>query len=239
MKELIKITEQNGRQAVSARELHRFLSVTERFSSWFERQLQYGFMEGVDYVGCKEFNTLANQELTDYALSIDCAKELSMLQRTERGKQARQYFIACEQKLKEVAKPLSQAEILVQTAQLLLEQEKRMQAIETKVAAIAERQEQAEQELKLIPVSTNPVKELTMRDNIRQLVNKYCKATGLMQQFVWDRIYSDLLYRYHIDVKHSGKGKNESWLDVAERRGCMQDIYDIVSSMIDKVSSSK
>ena len=43
MKELIKITEQNGNQAVSARELHKFLEITERFSNWFERMLQYGF----------------------------------------------------------------------------------------------------------------------------------------------------------------------------------------------------
>ena len=102
MNELIKITENNGTQAVSARELHKFLEVTERFSYWFERQLPYGFTEGADYVGCKEFNTLANQELTDYALTLDCAKEISMIQRSERGKQAREYFIACEKKSKSI-----------------------------------------------------------------------------------------------------------------------------------------
>lgn len=96
MKELIPITEQNGKRAVSARELHKFLEATERFSYWFDRQSQYGFIEGVDYVGCKEFNALANQELDDYALTIDCAKEISMLQRSEKGKQARQYFIEIE-----------------------------------------------------------------------------------------------------------------------------------------------
>lgn len=96
MKELIPITEQNGKRAVSARELHKFLEATERFSYWFDRQAQYGFIEGVDYVGCKEFNALANQELDDYALTIDCAKEISMLQRSEKGKQARQYFIEIE-----------------------------------------------------------------------------------------------------------------------------------------------
>ncbi len=95
MENLIKITEKDGKQAVSARELHKFFEVTERFQSWFERQVQYGFIESVDYVGCKEFNTLANQELKDYALTIDCAKEISMLQKSNKGKQARQYFIEC------------------------------------------------------------------------------------------------------------------------------------------------
>lgn len=100
MKELIPITEQNGKCAVSARELHKFLEATERFSYWFERQTQYGFIDGVDYIGCKEFNTLANQNLTDYALTLDCAKEISMLQRNDKGKQARLYFIEVEKKYK-------------------------------------------------------------------------------------------------------------------------------------------
>jgi phage antirepressor protein len=102
MNELIPIIENNGKQAVSARELYKFLEATERFSNWFERQLQYGFMEDVDYIGCKQFNTLANQELTDYALTINCAKEISMLQRNEKGKQARQYFIYAENKFREL-----------------------------------------------------------------------------------------------------------------------------------------
>ena len=97
MKELIKVTtDDKGQQLVSARELHEFLEVTERFSSWFERYCKYGFEENIDYTGCKVFNTLARQELQDYAMTIEMAKEFSMLQRTEKGKQARKYFIECE-----------------------------------------------------------------------------------------------------------------------------------------------
>lgn len=102
MKELIKITENNGKTAVSARELYKFLEVTERFNSWMDRQFQYGFQENVDFVGRKEFNALANQVLTDYVLTVECAKEISMLQKSEKGKQARVYFIECEKKLKSV-----------------------------------------------------------------------------------------------------------------------------------------
>lgn len=123
MKELVRITEHDGQKAVSARELHKFLEATERFQNWFDRQVQYGFIEGVDYVGCKEFNALANQELTDYILTIDCAKEISMLQRSERGKLARQYFIACEQKLKEIA-PRTYKEALLQLVARIEENER-------------------------------------------------------------------------------------------------------------------
>lgn len=105
MQQLIKITEDNGQQVVSARELYKFLGATERFSNWIERQFQYGFEENTDYIGCKEFNTLANQELEDYALTLDAAKEISMLQKNEKGKEARQYFIACEKQLKKPQLP--------------------------------------------------------------------------------------------------------------------------------------
>ena len=100
MNELIKITQnENGERLVSARELYEFLEVSERFSSWFDRQLKFGFEENIDFVGCKYFNTQANQELQNYVLKLDMAKELSMLARSERGKQARLYFIECEKQL--------------------------------------------------------------------------------------------------------------------------------------------
>ncbi|MGA6102127.1 antA/AntB antirepressor family protein [Psychrobacter pocilloporae] len=85
-------------QAVSARDLYGFLQPSERFGNWFERQLQYGFVENVDYVGCEVFNALARQSLQDYFLSIDMSKEISMIQRSDKGKQARQYFIDCERR---------------------------------------------------------------------------------------------------------------------------------------------
>ena len=103
--ELIKITtNEEGKQLVSARELHEFLEVTERFSNWFNRQLQYGFVENVDFTSVKSLtvvNNGAKKELQDYAITIDMAKEISMIQRTE---QARRYFIKCEEKLREELK---------------------------------------------------------------------------------------------------------------------------------------
>lgn len=124
MEQLIKISEnEKGTQIVSARDLYKFLEATERFSTWFERQLQYGFVENQDYVGCKEFNTLANQELIDYALTLDCAKEISMIQRSDKGKEARQYFIACEKKLKQIV-PRTHLEVLQSEMALLIEKER-------------------------------------------------------------------------------------------------------------------
>lgn len=97
MKELIKVTtNEKDENLVSGRDLHDFLEVSERYSTWFERMLKYGFTENVDFTGCKVFNTLARQELQDHALKLDMAKEISMIQRSEKGKQARQYFLQVE-----------------------------------------------------------------------------------------------------------------------------------------------
>lgn len=98
MNELLKINYEADRITLSARELHSFLELTERFGNWFERMKQYGFIENQDYIGRKTFNTLAHQELQDYEISLDMAKEIAMIQRNEKGRQARQYFIEVEKK---------------------------------------------------------------------------------------------------------------------------------------------
>ncbi len=128
MHELIKVTiNENDEQLVSARELHEFLRVSERYSTWFERMKKYGFNEGDDFVGCKVFNTLARQELQDHVLKLDMAKEISMIQRSDKGKQARQYFI-------QVEKAWNNPEMVVQRA--LQIQTRKVEALELENAEL-------------------------------------------------------------------------------------------------------
>ena len=116
MEKLINITEKNGRQVVSARELHEFLEVDTQFRTWIDRMLDYGFEENIDYTRANIF--VRGNEAKDYALTLDCAKEISMIQRSEKGKQARRYFIACEKQLKKggLALPQTYAEALRELA---------------------------------------------------------------------------------------------------------------------------
>ena len=103
MKELIKITQHNGNSFISARELHKFLEVGKVFGAWInERIEQFGFIENQDYVVFSEIgkNPKGGRPMKEYLLSIDMAKELSMLERNEKGKQARIYFIECEKRLR-------------------------------------------------------------------------------------------------------------------------------------------
>lgn len=100
MENLIKIEERNGEQLVSGRELHKFLEIKARFNDWFSRMCEYGFIENKDYIAITQKRVTAQGNettYTDYLMKISMAKELSMLQRNERGKQAREYFIKCEE----------------------------------------------------------------------------------------------------------------------------------------------
>ena len=108
MEELIKIDFKDGKKLVSARDLHEGLGVQGRFSRWFETYvLGYGFIENVDFVGVQKCtprgNHGATQEIQDYALSIEVAKHVSMLQRNELGMKFRNYFIECERQLQLVS----------------------------------------------------------------------------------------------------------------------------------------
>lgn len=109
MNQLLRVNTDSERITLSARELHEFLEVTERFQSWFDRMKQYGFTENTDFVGCKVFNTLARQELQDYQITIEMGKEIAMIQRSEKGKQARHYFIELEKQWNSPEKVMARA----------------------------------------------------------------------------------------------------------------------------------
>lgn len=97
MDTLIPINYNSDRPTVSARELHKFLNVETRFNDWFRRMTEYGFSGGTDFYSfLSKTSEQGGRPATDYQLTIDMAKELCMIQRTERGKQARQYFIQVE-----------------------------------------------------------------------------------------------------------------------------------------------
>lgn len=100
MNELITTAQnEQGDILVSGRELHEFLEVQTPYKKWFDRMSEYGFEENVDFITVGQKSPIANggfQERVDHHLKLDMAKEIAMLQRTEKGKQARQYFLQLE-----------------------------------------------------------------------------------------------------------------------------------------------
>lgn len=103
MNKLIKINYNGEQPTVLGRDLHEALNVKTAYKDWFPRMCEYGFAEG------KDFNLLKNErvqiegsrqvtrEVTDHQLTIPMAKELCMLQRSEKGKEFRQYFLKIEE----------------------------------------------------------------------------------------------------------------------------------------------
>ena len=102
MNDIIKVNYNTDQPTVSARELHAFLEVKTACKDWFPRMREYGFAKGRDFNPLKneqvrfEGNREVKRTVDDAEITIDMAKELCMLQRNERGKQARQYFLQLE-----------------------------------------------------------------------------------------------------------------------------------------------
>lgn len=145
MNEIIKITkDEQGNSVVSGRDLHDFLEVNTPYTQWFERMVGYGFTENVDFIGLsqKSEKPIGGRPQQDHALTLDMAKEISMIQRTEKGKQARQYFIEVEKAFKEQYRlPQTPEEKLALTMEVTTRINKRLGKVEEKIIEIENKQE--------------------------------------------------------------------------------------------------
>jgi phage anti-repressor protein len=125
MNELIRVTEsESGKRVVSARELHLYLEVKNHFTQWFMDNIEQ-FESGVDYQANKVFlnhsNNVGGTYRTDYALTLDCAKEMAMMSKVEKGKEARKYFIACEKVALQMNVPKTRLELAKENVLLIEE----------------------------------------------------------------------------------------------------------------------
>lgn len=141
MENLIRIEEREGKQVVNAKDLYDFLEVKTRFNDWINRQIKdFSFIENQDYVLLKneypENQALVNKGMKvrkDYALSLNMAKELSMLARSDKGKKARRYFIECELKLREQSKKVALPQNYLEALKALVVSEEHKLKLETKI----------------------------------------------------------------------------------------------------------
>ncbi|ARK13040.1 phage antirepressor KilAC domain-containing protein [Fibrella sp. ES10-3-2-2] len=133
MNALIQITtDAQGTSVVSARELHGFLAIKKQFADWIKHRVEkYGLVEGQDFTTYSPDSEKGRPTL-EYALTLDAAKELAMVEGNEQGKVARQYFIECEKQLRQIAQPrietapvqLSRKELALMVIQIEEEKER-------------------------------------------------------------------------------------------------------------------
>ena len=129
MNDLIKVNYDNDRPTVLARELHEFLEVKTAYKDWFPRMCEYGFSEGTDYCSflSDRVDGLPGKPRQDAQLTIEMAKEICMLQRNEKGKQARQYFIQLEKDWNSPEKVMARALKIADKKIMLLQDENAQQ----------------------------------------------------------------------------------------------------------------
>ena len=130
MNELIEITlNDNHEPVVSGRQLHEALGVNSNYTTWFDRMTDYGFTLNQDYVLLSNFGNQTGRgghNRVDHIIKLDMAKEIAMIQRTERGKQVRQYFIQVEKDFNSPEKIMARA---------LLMADKKVHQLEAKIEA--------------------------------------------------------------------------------------------------------
>ncbi|MET3634466.1 phage antirepressor KilAC domain-containing protein [Streptococcus porcorum] len=112
MNGIIKINlNDNHEPVVSGRQLHEALGVQSRYTTWFERMTEYGFVEGQDFLPNLGKST-GGRQAVDHIIKLDMAKEIAMIQRTDKGKQVRQYFIQVEKDFNSPEKIMARALLL-------------------------------------------------------------------------------------------------------------------------------
>lgn len=113
MKDLITIeVNENQEPIVNGRELHEVLGIKTDYKKWFDRMCEYGFTENIDFCTVSQKCPIANggyQERLDHAIKLDMAKEIAMIQRNEKGKRVRQYFIQVDKDFNSPEKIMARA----------------------------------------------------------------------------------------------------------------------------------
>ena len=184
MNELIKtITRDDGTIAVSGRELHDFLEVDTPYTQWFDRMIDYGFTENTDFKGLsqKSEKPIGGRPRIDHVMTLDMAKEVAMIQRTDRGKQARQYFIEIDKQAHHDMTGLSPAtRAAVAATQALAAQERRLNRVDAKVNAISD----------IVSIST-----MDWRRATRDIITKIAHMRGDDYQSTRKDIYKDVEQR--------------------------------------------
>jgi len=201
---------------VDGRRLHGFLRVETPYTMWFERMKEYGFVEDVDYWTSNKNVIRADgtempKKQINHSMTIDMAKEISMIQRNERGKQARQYFIECEKRLKaQPQKPMTQSEIIAAMANQNVEMERRMALAEAK-------QEQQAKEIQNVRDTITLRPDETWREKTTKLINKIVEKLGggaNTHMEVRREIYNALNKRYGVCVDTRLRNKRERMREV-------------------------
>ena len=201
MNELIKINYESDRPTVLARDLHEFLEVGTPYDKWFPRMCEYGFTEDEDYRTflSNRSDGLPGKPRQDAQITIDMAKEICMLQRNEKGKQARQYFLQLE-------KAWNDPDMIM--ARALKFAEGKLRLAEAKISGLQSELDVAQPKADFYDTFVSPNKCTGLRDTAKEL--------GISE-----RKFVNFLIDEKVPVPHSDQ--TASSLRKEEQRGLIRD----------------
>jgi len=233
MENIIKITtNEEGSNVVSARELYDFLGYeTANWKRWAIKNIednQFAIQnEDWSLLVIKMSENKRGNFGNDYALTLDFSKRLSMMARTEKGEQARNYFLACE---KQAIRPKTQIEALLESVQMLATIEQKQNSMDLRLSAIEQSKEIALSQLNYIERSTNEVPEIGLRLKINKIVRAYGDKTSIAYSDIWNKMYDKMLYAYRFNVNAYKKlNAKESKMDIFERENQLDNLFALVS----------
>lgn len=201
MNELIKVTyaTDSDRPTILGRDLHETLEIKTPYTQWFERMKEYGFTENTDFVLVSqkcETNNPKNPHttITDHQITIEMAKEICMIQRSEKGKQCRQYFI-------ELEKQWNSPEAVM--ARALKMADRKIEALKTENISLRKEIEYKED------VIVGLVDEISLADK-RQILNRVVKYKHANYRERWSMLYREFENKYHMDLSRRFETYNET-----------------------------
>lgn len=208
MRELIRVeTDGQGRKLVSGRELHEVLEIGTPYHKWMPRMIEYGFIENTDYIVTDIFvhnSKGGKQSQVEHILTLEMAKHVAMVQRTEIGMQVRNYFLECEKIALQqatpsymIADPIERAKrwIAEQEERMALEQQKEQLLIETQ-----SQQQKIEHQKQVILGLTQDSPKPELRQRINQII-RYGARGGYQGRYALAYREFDLTHHMNIDIR--------------------------------------
>lgn len=235
MNELIKVNYGNETPLVSARELYEFLEPKSRYNDWFDRMCEYGFSEDIDFYSEKSKST-GGRPAINHQLSIEMAKEICMLQRNEKGKQARQYFIQLE-------KLWNSPEMVMKRALEFANQrvDKLMKLVTEQKEEIKVKDEEIEYKENVIIGLVDDIDLATKRQRINQILRRGCGHNGKKLADRWSLLYTEFSKKYHVNLnmrfdtyKSEYKPRLTNKLDLIDRHlNMIPEVYEITCKLFE------
>lgn len=209
--------------SVDARELHTFLESKQEFAHWIKNRIkEYNFVQDIDFIQFDNFVKSDSRARKEYTISLDMAKELSMVEKTEKGKQARKYFIEVEKKYKAIApaQALTPLQMISELALAADAQNKKLALIEQDLSVLKEHQSKKADLQDMLP----EVNAKSVRAKINQIVRSYAQKNSMEYWMVWGELYKEFYYRNSVNVKERAKNRGISSMDYLEQNDLLEDV---------------